>query len=274
MFFDSHAHFDTFPDPDAVLARAAAAAVTRLCAVGSSPDSNRLVLDLASDRPAVLGAAVGLDREQIAAPPDLPLLRSQLASPSVRAVGEIGLDYHYSPDTARPQRRLFETMLGLCLDLSQPAIIHSREADADTLALLRDYTSQWRRSVSPDLPPAVLHCFTGSPAFADALLELGLDLSFSGILTFRNADTLRETAARVPPDRLLLETDCPYLAPVPRRGEPNEPAFLPLVADVLAAARQTTPAAVAGLTFRNACRFFRWDPPSTETPQNPKEPNP
>ena len=275
MLFDSHAHLDSFPDPDALSAaldRATAASVTRICAVGSTPDANRLAFSLAADRPSAVCAAVGYDRDQISPAPDLAPLRDQLASPLARAVGETGLDYHYSPDTARPQRALFESMLGLALDFAKPVVVHTREADADTLAMLRDYADQWRRSVSPDRPPAVLHCFVGGPAFADALLELGLSFSFSGILTFRNADALRQTAARLPLDRLLVETDTPYLAPVPLRGQPNEPSFLPHVAAKLAEIRGLPPSAVADATTRNASRFFQW--PATENQPPTKETEP
>jgi len=266
--FDTHAHFDTFSadgSVDAVLARATDAGVARLCAVGSSAPSNALCVRLADSRPDLVVAAVGYDREQLApADRDLPALRALAASsPRVRAVGEIGLDYHYSPDTARPQRALFESMLALALDLALPVVVHSREADADTLAMLRDYSDAWRRSVSPSRSPGVLHCFTGGPAFADALLPLGFMISFSGILTFRNADPLREVAARIPGDRLLVETDSPYLAPVPHRGAPNEPAYVALVADTLAAVRSSDPAAVADLTFANAARFFSLPPTPT-----------
>jgi TatD DNase family protein len=258
--FDTHAHFDTF-DADgttaAVLSRAAAAGVERLCAVGSSAASNALCVRLAESDPARILAAVGYDREQLdPAARDLPALRTLAARPCVRAIGEIGLDYHYSPDTARPQRALFESMLALALDLALPVVVHSREADADTLAMLRDYSDAWRASVSPTRSPGVLHCFTGGPAFADGVLERGLMVSFSGILTFRNAAPLRDIASRIPADRLLVETDCPYLAPIPHRGETNEPAYVALVADTLAALRATTPSAIASLTFSNATRFF------------------
>lgn len=262
-YFDTHSHFDTFAADgtlDDVLSAADAAGVDRLCAVGASPESNALVLDLAERHPGRIVCAVGLDREQALLPSeshDFPLLREQALRPCCRAIGEVGLDYHYSPESARTQRNLFEKMLALALDVRRPVVIHSREADADTLALLRDYVAEWARAPeNAARAPAVLHCYTGGNAFADKLVELGLMISFSGILTFLNAAPLRDLSAHIPADRLLIETDCPYLAPRPYRGQTNQPAYVVRVAETLAETRAEPLGQIAETTHRNAEAFF------------------
>jgi TatD DNase family protein len=253
-FVDSHAHFDRFMADgiiDDILQRAEQAGVTRIVAVGGNLSANRNVLKLRQERPDMFWGAVGFDRDQTKEPPDLNLLKSQLAE--VEAVGEIGLDYHYHPETASTQRALFDAMLAMARAVRLPVIIHSREADEDTLSLLRDHVRQWRGEADCI---GVLHCFTRSAEFARAVLDLGLMISFSGIVTFRNAEALREVARIVPEDRLLIETDCPYLAPEPHRGRTNEPAYVPLVAARLADIRDCQPAHIADITYDNAQRLF------------------
>jgi TatD DNase family protein len=144
------------------------------------------------------------------------------------------LDYHYSADTAAAQKALFSSMLDGARHHGLPVVVHSREAEADTLALLENHRSAWRGD--PDRL-GVLHCFTGDLPFAQALLALGMMISFSGIVTFKNAAALRDVAAAVPDDRLLIETDSPYLAPVPYRGKRNEPAYVCFIASALAELR-------------------------------------
>lgn len=265
--FDTHAHFDPFVadgSAEAVLDRAAAAGVARMCAVGSSEASNALVVRLAQEHPDVLVAAVGYDRDQIDKSHDAEKLAQLADHPAVVAVGEIGLDYYYSPETAPAQRALFGQMLEFALQRRRPVIVHSRYADDDTIELLGDFSTQWKRvfhSVEKPAaavpPPGILHCFTGDAAFAEELLALGYFISFSGILSFNNAGPLRAVARHIPEDRLLVETDCPYLTPKPFRGKVNEPAYVARVADVLAEARGISPAAVAETTFANALRIFQ-----------------
>ena len=261
-YFDSHCHFDPAAPAAAepLLAAAAEAGVTRLAAIAGDPAMNGCVLDLARKHPERVVCALGFDRDQAELADgklDFGRLREQAEDPACRALGEIGLDYHYAPETAHRQRALFEKMLALALDLRRPVVVHSREADADTLLLLLDFVAAWRRDlILSARPPAVLHCYTGGPAFADALLELGLVISFSGILTFRNAAPLRELAARLPLDRLLIETDSPYLAPIPYRGTPNQPAYVVRVAETLADLRPEPLSAIADATFANAAAFF------------------
>ena len=265
--FDTHAHFDTFAADGslaAVLARAAAAGVARMCAVGSSEASNELVVRLAQEHPEVLVAAVGYDRDQLDQPRDMGKLAELAARPGVAAVGEIGLDYYYSAETAPAQRALFGQMLEFAAARKLPVVVHSRYADDDTVEMLGDFSTLWKKvfhSVEkPEAaipPPGILHCFTGDAAFAEELLALGFFISFSGIVSFNNAGPLRDVAKHIPADRLLIETDCPYLTPKPFRGKVNEPAFVARVAEVLAEARGTTPAALAETTFANAMKVFQ-----------------
>lgn len=256
---DSHVHVSSFTEAElaGVLGRAQAAGVERLVAVGGNPAANEAVLRVAAAHPDTVRAAVGFDRDCAAGMPDPATIEAlvQQSAVAVVAIGEIGLDYHYSPETAAAQRALLAAELAMARRLTLPVIVHSRDADADMLQLLRDHAAAWpgeRDRIG------VLHCFTEDQPFAEALLELGFMISFSGIVTFRNADPLRAVARRVPGDRLLIETDTPYLAPVPHRGKPNEPSFLPAVAACLAQARGETVEAIAGQTWRNAGRLFAW----------------
>ena len=261
--FDTHAHFDSFAADGtvaAVLARAAAAGVEKMCAVGSSETSNELVVRLAGEHPEALVAAVGYDRDQLEKPRDMGKLAALAADPAVVAVGEIGLDYYYSAETAPAQRALFGQMLEFAAARKRPVIIHSRYADDDTIEMLGEFSTGWKKvfhNVENIPPPGILHCFTGDAAFAEELLALGFFISFSGIVSFNNAGPLREVAKLVPEDRLLVETDCPYLTPKPFRGKVNEPAFVARVADVVAEARGADVAALAETTCANARRIFQ-----------------
>lgn len=258
MYTDSHFHLDHFHLKGTIpelMANAADAGVTRLIAIGGSDAANTLALDTAAAYPGRLWATAGYDRDL--APGwdgNTQTLLQHLQQPGVVAVGECGLDYFHHQIDPAAQRHLFAAMLDLALQTGKPVVVHSRDADADTLTLLREFSARWPH---PDRPCAVLHCFTGGKAFAFDLLDLNLIISFSGILTFKNAADLRDTATALPLDRILIETDSPYLAPVPYRGERNEPRRVPCVADCLATLKQTTPEAIAAATTRNAIHFFR-----------------
>jgi TatD DNase family protein len=178
------------------------------------------------------------------------VVREQLAAtPSARAVGEIGLDYHYDYSPREVQHAVFRAQVRLARELQRPIVIHTREADDDTVAILREEGGGEVRGV--------LHCFTGTPALADAGLALGLHISLAGILTFPKAAELRETARRVPLDRLLVETDSPFLAPVPYRGKRNEPAYVARVVETLAEMHGMTPGDLAARTASNFHTVFR-----------------
>jgi TatD DNase family protein len=171
------------------------------------------------------------------------------ATPSARAVGEIGLDYHYDYSPRDVQHAVFRAQLRLALELDRPVVIHTREADEDTIAMLREEGGDRLRGV--------LHCFTGSAALRDAGLALGFYISLAGILTFPKAGDLRETARAVPLDRLLTETDSPFLAPVPYRGKRNEPAYVANVVAALADMHQTPAGELARRTAANFHTLFR-----------------
>ena len=235
MLIDTHCHFEPEDDAAALLAEAAAADV-RVLAVGGSTALNAAAA--ASGAPF----AYGFDWSDDAPPTPPP------ESPRLVAIGELGFDFHWKgPETADAQRERFDLQAGFARERDLPIIVHTREADDLTLAALR----------AADLPrTGVIHSFTGDKALARACLDLGYYISLSGILTFRNADALREVARWLPADRILVETDSPYLAPVPHRGKRNCPAFVAATAACLAELRGLTLPALADLTTANALRLF------------------
>lgn len=255
-WIDSHCHFDTFVAEGAagdVLARAFDGGVSQVVAIGGSDDANRRAAELAAAYPGRVFATAGYDRDLAAASPALDALAAQAAAPGVVAIGETGLDYHYEPETAPAQKALFEAQLTLAADRALPVVVHTRDAEDDTAGLLAAFARAWPAEADR---PGVIHCFTGDYPFARRLLDLGFYISFSGILTFRNAETLRDAARRIPLDRILIETDAPYLAPVPHRGKTNEPAWVRHVAETLATVRDVALETVARQTTANARRLF------------------
>ena len=245
--FDTHCHFETADAGEIadILSRAKAAGVERLMAVGGSPALNQSAMAAASlrggDIPSV-ALAVGLDRDQIGSPAT-PIPVAPALFPS--AWGEIGLDYHYSPESREAQMALFASQLEEARRRNLPVVIHTREAAEDTVALLKEIPSR-----------GIIHCFTGTPREAKSYLDMGFYVSISGIVTFRAADNVRETALFIPDDRILIETDSPFLAPVPMRGKPNEPAFIKHTCEFLANLRKVKPDDFAELTFANAERIL------------------
>ena len=259
--FDTHCHFERADAGEiaAILARAKSAGVEKLMAVGGSPTLNASAImafdegrrkkgqGTSSDIPEVL-YAVGLDRDQATTPQTPPLTNSPthpLTPHPPSAWGEIGLDYHYSPETRKEQMALFASQLEEARRRYLPVVIHTREAAEDTAALLKEIPSR-----------GIIHCFTGTPQEAKSYLDLGFYVSISGIVTFRAADNVRETALFVPDDRILIETDSPFLAPVPMRGKANEPAFIVHTCEFLAKLRGVAPDDFAELTFANAERIL------------------
>jgi len=251
--YDTHAHFGPNEDETTgVLMRAREAGVTRLMAVGGSAELNAAAVQAQAIRPDAIRLALGADRDQVARPPDeiLADIRRQHLDHACSAVGEIGLDFHYTPETSAAQCALFAAQLALADELNLPVVIHTREADDATCGVLDEVP--WHGSSLR----GVIHCFTGAPAFARRLLDRGFMVSFSGIITFRRAEEVRASAKYVPNDRLLVETDSPYLAPVPVRGQPNEPAFVIHTARFLADLRDTPLDRLAEITFTNAVHLF------------------
>lgn len=254
MLIDSHCHLDRLDlaahggSLDAALDAARAAGVGHFLCIGVSADNAATVKGLA-ERYDDVDCSVGihpLDLEP-GAEPALDWLLGELAHPKVVAIGETGLDYHYEPESAALQQASFRLHLEAARITGKPVIVHTREARADTLALLREAA----------LPQAgVLHCFTEDWEMAKAALDIGFYISLSGIVTFRNAEALRDVARQVPADRLLVETDSPYLAPVPHRGKPNLPQYVREVAEYLAVLRGVSYDALAAQTSSNFKRLF------------------
>jgi len=283
MFTDTHAHL-SFPDfasdRPATIARATAAGVTRIVSVATDLADAHRVLAVASQFPGVF-AAVGLHPNHV---PDswraeLHQIAELARQPKVVAIGETGLDYYRLPGASggrgstratsesgspggspsnpsadavkQQQQEMFQAHLELARHRHLPVIIHCRAADADTLAMVRANVPDWR-------PWGVMHCFAGNTQMALDCIELGLLISFTGIVTFKNAAALRTVAEAVPLESLLLETDSPYLAPIPQRGQRNEPAFIPHIADALAQLKGVAVEELADVTTANAQRLFGW----------------
>jgi TatD DNase family protein len=285
MLIETHAHLDYpdfQPDLEDVLRRATEAGVTRIITIGTSVESSRRAVDFAekySNVFAVIGVHPTYAHEaetDVVAP-----LRELAKNPRIVAIGEIGLDYHYLPSVEAKKRKdvqvfnalqseteiqieagiedgaykakqaeLFEQLLDLAVELRMNVVIHQRDAWDDTLSILRDYG----RQVS-----GVFHCFWGTLEQANEVLGLGHLVSFTGIVTFKNGKQVREVAAKVPLDSFMVETDCPYLAPVPYRGKRCEPAYTRLVAEEIARARGISLEEIAGATTATAQEFFRFD---------------
>lgn len=251
---DSHAHIqgqEYLRDLDGVLERARQAGVEKIIVVGGAGDlsTNDAAVRLAQSSP-MLFATVGLhphDAKDIGES-DFEHLRELLAEPRVVAVGETGLDFYYEHSPRRTQMDLFSRFIHLARETKLPLVVHNRNSDTEVAELLRLEGKGELRGV--------IHCFTGNYETARRFLDLGFFLSFGGILTFKNAASLREAARRVPLDRVLIETDSPYLTPVPHRGKRNEPAFVRFVAEAVAAVRGIALETVAQATSRNARELF------------------
>ncbi|MBD1550375.1 TatD family hydrolase [Pseudomonas typographi] len=251
---DSHCHLDRLDlaahqgSLDNALAAARARGVGHFLCIGVSAD-NAAVVKALSERYADVDCSVGVHPLDVspAGVPTLDWLVGELAHPHAIAIGETGLDYHYEPEGREVQQASFRLHLQAAQATGKPVIVHTRAARADTLALLRE----------ADLAQAgVLHCFTEDWGMAKAALDMGYYISLSGIVTFRNAASLREVAQQVPADRLLVETDSPYLAPIPYRGKPNLPQYVREVAEYLATLRGVPLARFAEQTTANFRRLF------------------
>jgi TatD DNase family protein len=258
MFVDSHGHLDgpEFDgDRDEMLQRARAAGVNAILNVGTgNPHSG------AFERAAKFGeqhndiyTAIGVHPHDARFYDDSVdhLIRKLLfAAPGMIAWGEIGLDFHYDNSPREVQISVFRRQLRSARELGLPVIIHTRVAEKETVEILRD---EWQDSKLP----GIMHCFSGSASLATQCVELGFSISFSGIVTFKKADELRAIALEVPLDRLLIETDCPYLTPVPYRGKRNEPAYVVEVAACLAGLRGMTVDEIGRITTDNFSRIFQ-----------------
>ena len=253
MLVDSHCHLD-FPDfadeLDAVIARARAAGIGRMVTISTRVRRQNELLAIA-DRFSDIFCSVGTHPHY--AHEELDVTAADLVArtrhPKVVAIGEAGLDYHYDRSPRQDQERGFRTHIRAARETGLPLVIHSRNADEDTARILEEETGQGAF-------PAVLHCFTGGPDLARRAIALGLFISFTGILTFKNSTALRAIAAELPPDRILVETDAPYLAPNPFRGKRNEPAYVVETAKVLGETRGVSFDEIARQTTENFFALF------------------
>jgi TatD DNase family protein len=255
LFVDSHCHLD-FPelasDLPAVRAAMAAAGVTHALCIGVNLPDWPAVHALATAHPNFY-ATVGVHPDYENTPePSVDDLATLAARPKVVAIGETGLDYYRTEGDVEWQRARFRTHVRAARQARKPLVIHTRAAAADTLAIMRD---EGARDAG-----GVMHCFTETWEFAREALDLGFHISFSGIVTFKNAQALKDVARKVPRERLLVETDAPYLAPIPHRGKRNEPAYVAFVAKELARLRGEPVEAIAEATSGNFFRLFGIDP--------------
>ena len=253
MLVDSHCHLN-FPDfahdLDGIVARARAAGVGRLVSISTRVKKHDALLAIAQRFPDVF-CSVGTHPHHAQEEPDVTAadLAARAAHPKVVAIGEAGLDYHYDFSPRDAQERGFRTHIAAARETGLPLVIHTREADDDTAAILEQETGKGAF-------PAVLHCFTGGRELAMRAVALGLFVSFTGIITFKNSGALRDIAAKLPADRILVETDAPYLAPGKYRGKRNEPSYVVETAKTLAELRGVSPDEIAHATTENFFRLF------------------
>lgn len=253
VLIDSHCHLD-FPDfgPEVedVVARAHAAGVGLMVTISTKVSEFERVRAVAERFPHVF-CTVGIHPHEAASEPetDTATLIEMAKHPKVVGIGETGLDYYYEHSPREAQQRSFRSHIAAARETGLPLVVHTRDADEDMAEILVEETGKGAF-------PGLLHCFSSGPQLAEKALELGLYISLSGILTFKTADELRATAAKVPMTRLLVETDAPYLAPVPKRGKRNEPAFVVHTAAKLAEVKGVTAAELAEATTANFLRLF------------------
>lgn len=259
MYIDSHAHIEMGEfdrDREEVIRRALDQGVEIIVNVGNgdvSRDSHAAAFRLAEQHPFIYTTVGVHPHEARLLDDELYARLSELSfHAKVIALGEIGLDYHYDNSPRDQQRRAFRRQLHLARERRLPAVIHTREAEADTLAILNE---EWEGSQLP----GIIHCFTGTCGFAEQAVELGFYISFSGVVTFKKSEDLRDTASRLPLEKILIETDSPFLAPMPYRGRRNEPAYVVETARCIAGLRNLTTEEIGRITSKNFKRLFRLD---------------
>ena len=253
MFIDSHCHLNyqgLVEDQPGVLARARAAGVELMLNISTRAAEWDAVIGTAEREDDVM-ASVGIHPHEADVHPDVDAAKlvERASHPRVVGIGETGLDYYYDHSDRERQRQSFRAHIAASRETQLPLIVHTRDAEADSIAILEE-------EMGKGAYPALIHCFTGTRGFADQVLALGLYMSISGIVTFKNARDLQETAKAVPLDRLLIETDSPFLAPVPHRGKTCEPAFVADTARFLAELREEPVEALAEATSANFRRLF------------------
>jgi len=258
---DTHVHlnFDAYDaDRADVMNRARAVGVTRFIIPGVDEETSRNAVRFASEFPGVVYGAVGWHPNSTVdfTPENLALVRELSSKPGIVAIGEIGLDYHWNKSPKAKQAEVFEAQLALASEVGLPVIIHNRESSADVIPMLE----RWAASLTGDLKtrPGVLHSVSAPFDLAMRAIEAGFYLGFTGPITYKNADDTRKIAAAVPLERIVVETDGPYLTPAPYRGQRNESAYIPYIVERLAVVRGISEAEVEAATTTNAQRLFRF----------------
>lgn len=244
---DSHAHYDDSSfdaDREEILRELFSGEICKIVNIGCSVKSSYSSVKLAEEYAGIY-AAVGLHPDAADEIDRIDEIRSLCGNKKVVAVGEIGLDYHYEEHSRDIQKKAFEEQLKLAAELDMPVVIHSRDAWEDTMELLRKYR-----------PKGVMHCFSGSAETAREIVEMGMYVGFTGVVTFKNAKKALKALEAVPLDRLLVETDCPYMAPEPNRGKRNYSGYLPYTIAAMAAVKGLSPDEMAEITAENAERLF------------------
>ncbi|MBX9766112.1 MAG: TatD family hydrolase [Bdellovibrionales bacterium] len=220
MLIDVHTHLDELElNPETAIAEAKRSGIDRLITIGTKPDDLNFVVEMTKKFPGVVFGSLGIHPHESASfnPKVRETMVALAANPGIVAIGEIGLDYYYNHAQKDVQKQAFREQVELAVELGLPLEIHTRDAEEDTIKILQDYRGKLK---------GLIHCFTGTRWLAEKALDLDFNVSFSGIVTFKNAESLRDTARVIPLDRLHVETDAPFLAPVPHRGKKNLPSYL------------------------------------------------
>jgi TatD DNase family protein len=250
MLIDIHAHLDMLEDsPDVVIQRAKDAGVGKIITIGTEPSDHQYVLDVSAKYYPDLYCTLGVHPHHGSGWTEAAgeFIEKHLGEKTVVAVGEIGLDYYYTQSPQEEQRQAFRRQLEIAEKFKMPVQIHTREAEADTIEILQEFKGR---------VTGLIHCFTSSEDLARKCLDFGFNISFSGVVTFKNAESLRQTCRLVPLDRFHVETDAPFLAPVPMRGKKNTPAFVAHTAALVAELKGISLERLAELTNENARQLF------------------
>lgn len=258
---DTHAHLDDTAfdkDRSEVIARAVESGVSTIISAGTSLESSRKTIALAESHPEILATAgVHPHEANGVTEADITTLAQIARHPRVVAIGEIGLDFYRNRSPREAQLQVLKWQLELAVKLDLPVVIHCRRAEGDMLPLLREWTASDTRKSG--LPLGVIHCFSGDIDTARQYLEMGFFISLGAYIGYKPSERVNGIIRSIPPDKLVVETDCPYLPPQSHRGKRNEPAYLPLTVEVLAKIRGVSPETIARETTQNAHNLFRWD---------------
>lgn len=252
QIFDSHTHLNSeefITDVPKFVQRAAELGVTRMANVGSNTQLNADAIRLAHQYPQMV-AVVGWHPEDSKnyTPDAEKVLETQLADDQVRALGEIGLDYHWDTSPQETQRKVFARQIAIAKEVGKPIVVHNRDAFEDTYRIIKEAGIQ-------DIG-GVMHSFNGDPEWLKKFLDLGMHISYSGVVSFKNAHEVHDSVRATPLDVMMVETDAPYLTPEPHRGEQNEPGFTRYTVEAIAKERETTPEEIASATYHNAEEFY------------------